>query len=102
VLPEERGSGVKEDKAYSITIVINEHPNKRARYHRIHVTREIVDDEASFGALLAMSAKKMINDLDQNDWARLDEVDEDGESTMVYHYDIEDSTEVRIVKKTLD
>jgi hypothetical protein len=49
-----------------------------------------------------VSAKKMINDLDQNDWARLEEVDEDGEPTMMYHHDMEDNTEVRVVKKTLD
>ena len=49
---------MREDKAYAITITINEHRDKLARWQRIHVTPEIVEDEAVLGSLLALAAKK--------------------------------------------
>jgi hypothetical protein len=57
---------VSEDKAYAITITINEPRDKLARWQRIHVTPEIVEDEAVLGSLLALTAKKMIRDIEEN------------------------------------
>ena len=60
------GESAGEDKAYAITITINEHRDKLARWQRIHVTPEIVEDEAVLGSLLALTAKKMIRDIEEN------------------------------------
>ena len=57
---------MSDDKAYAITITINEHRDKLARWQRIHVTAEIVEDEAVLGSLLALTAKKMIRDIEEN------------------------------------
>ncbi len=57
---------MSDDKAYAITITINEHRDKLARSQRIHVTPEIVEDEGVSGSLLALTAKKMIRDIEEN------------------------------------
>lgn len=64
-----RLNGIKwheRDKAYAITITINQHRDKLAPWQRIHVPQEIVDDEAALGSILAIAAKKMIKDVDGN------------------------------------
>ncbi len=51
---------MREDKAYAYNDHHHEHRDKLARWRRIHVTPEIVEDEAVLGSLSALPAKKMI------------------------------------------